>query len=300
LSYITRTRHPPLVRTSSFLGVILFAATADAQARAGTMNVGDASLRYEVMGSGPALVFINGAALNFSSWDDQVAEFARDHRVIRYDLRGFGKSTGHVDQTAEPDDLRTLLDSLGVRSARIVGLSRGAMVAATFAVRWPERVEALVLYGLGPTPDYPTQPNRAERRAELAGILRTHGIDSLKQFMSTRPNAWIPPNRPDAVERIRRAMADYDGRNLLDQRPPSNRVAPATIPELARLRMPVLLVHGDHETPVPMAMADTLARRIAGVKRVVLRDGGHGAHFAQPDAFNRELRAFLETIARQR
>ena len=288
------------MKVSSFLGVIVLAATADAQARAGMMNVGDASLRYEVTGTGPALVFINGAALNFSSWDDQVAEFARDHRVIRYDLRGFGKSTGHVDQTAEPDDLRILLDSLGVRSARIVGLSRGAMVAATFAVRWPERVDALVLYGLGPTPDYGIPPNRAERRSELARILRNHGIDSLKQFMSTRPNGWIPPNRPDAVERIRKAMADYDGRNILDRRPPSNRVAPATISELALVRMPVLLVHGDHETRVPMAMADTLARRIRGAKRVVIENGGHGAHFAQPEAFNRELRAFLETVPRPR
>lgn len=288
------------MKVSSFVGITLLATTADAQVRAGMMNVGDASLRYEVTGTGPALVFINGVALNFSSWDDQVAEFARDHRVIRYDLRGFGKSTGHADPTAEPDDLRILLDSLGVRSARIVGLSRGAMVAATFAVRWPERVEALVLYGLGPTRDYPTQPNRAARRSELAGILRRHGIDSLRQFMATRPNAWVPPDRPDAVERIRKAMADYDGRNVLDERPPSNRVAPATIPELARLRMPVLLVHGDHETPVPRAMADTLARRISGAKRVVIRDGGHGAHFAQPEAFNRELRAFLETIPGRR
>jgi pimeloyl-ACP methyl ester carboxylesterase len=288
------------MKASLHLGIILFAASAGAQTRAGMMNVGDASLRYDVTGTGPALVFVNGAALNFSSWDDQVAEFARDHRVIRYDLRGFGKSTGHADRTAEPDDLRILLDSLGVRSARIVGLSRGAMVAATFAVRWPERVDALVLYGVGAPPDFPTQPDAAGRRERLAHIVRNHGLDSLKQFMGTRPNAWIPPNRPDAHERIRKAMADYDAREVLDPRPPSNRVAPATIAELARLRMPVLLIHGDHEMPLQLAVADTLERHIPGVRRVVIANGGHGAHFAQAEAFNRELRAFLGTIPRQR
>jgi len=62
------------------------------------------------------------------------------------------------------------------------------------------------------------------------------------------------------------------------------------------LRMPVLLIHGDHETPLPPQVADTLARRIPGAKRVVITNGGHGAHLAQPDAFNRELRVFLEKV----
>lgn len=264
------------------------------------MDVGDALLRYEVRGSGPPLVFVNGWALNYTAWDDQVAEFARDHRVIRYDLRGFGKSTGHADGTRDADDLRILLDSLGVPAARVVGLSRGAMIAATFAVRWPQRVDAVVLYGMGPPLGFPAQPNRGERQERLAQVARDHGVDSLKLFIGTLPLAWVPPDRPDIVAKTQRTLADYDARDLLDRRPPSNRVARPTLAELFRLSMPVLLIHGDHETPQPREVADTLARRIPGAKRVVITNGGHGAHLAQPDAFNRELRAFLEKVPRRR
>jgi len=260
------------------------------------MDVGGASLRYDVRGSGPPLVFINGWALNYTVWDDQVAEFARDHRVIRYDLRGFGKSTGHADATRDADDLRILLDSLGVPTVRVVGLSRGAMIAATFAVRWPQRVDAVVLYGMGPPLDFPIQPDRGERQGRLAQVARDHGVDSLKVFIGTLPLAWMPPDRPDIVAKMQRTLADYDARDLIDPRPPSNRVARPTIAELSRLSVPVLLIHGDHETPLPPQVADTLARRIPGAKRVVITSGGHGAHLAQPDAFNRELRVFLEKV----
>jgi 3-oxoadipate enol-lactonase len=282
------------------LAFLTLASIASAQDRAGMMDVGGASLRYEVRGSGPPLVFINGWALNYTAWDDQVAEFARDHRVIRYDLRGFGKSTGHADATRDADDLRILLDSLGVPRVRVVGLSRGAMVAATFAVRWPQRVDAVVLYGMGPPPDFPIQPDRVERQGRLAQVARDHGVDSLKVFIGTLPLAWVPPDRPDLVAKTQRTLADYDARDLIDPRPPSNRVARATVEELSRLRVPVLLIHGDHETPLPPQVADTLARRIPGAKRVVIANGGHGAHLAQPDAFNRELRAFLEKVPRTR
>jgi len=284
------------------LAYVLFVAALSvpvgAQQRGGMLDVGTAQLRYAVMGSGPALVFINGWALNYSVWDDQAVAFAPRYQVVRYDLRGFGKSTGHSDETGDADDLRILLDSLGVQSARLVGLSRGASVAASFATRWPERVDALVLYGTPPTPDFPLPP---EMRGgpPFAAIARAHGMDSLRKWLDASPVAWYPPDRPQAADKIRKALADYDGRDLLDPRPASGRVPPATLADLSRLRVPVLLINGDHDMPMMRLIADTLARRIPGAKRVVIVNGGHGAHVAQPEAFNRELAAFLGSTRRQ-
>ena len=265
----------------------------DTPARRGLMDIGDASLNYEATAGGDSpVVFIHGWALNLDVWNDQVAAFSPAHRVIRYDLRGFGKSTGDADATANADDLRILLDSLGVRSVHLVGLSRGAGVAADFAVHWPERVESLVLYGFGPTPDFPLPPEMAGG-PPFAAIARAHGVDSLKQWLMGSPIAWEPPGRPDIRAKLAPIMAAYDGRDLFHTRPPSGRVAPATIEDLSRLTVPTLFLHGDHEMPVLQAVADSLLRRMPRARRQVIANAGHGAHLHQPDEFNRVVLAFL-------
>jgi pimeloyl-ACP methyl ester carboxylesterase len=272
---------------------LLTACAPQAPARQGLMNVGDASLRYEATAGGRTpVVFIHGWALNMDVWNDQLAAFSPTHRVIRYDLRGFGQSTGDADNTANADDLRILLDSLGVRSAHLVGLSRGAGVAADFAVHWPDRVKTLVLYGFGPTPDFPLPPEMAGG-PPFAAIARAHGVDSLKQWLMASPLAWEPPDRPDIRAKLGPIMAAYDGRDLLHSRPPSGRVAPATIEDLSRLTIPTLLLHGDHEMPMLQALADSLMRRMPTARRLVIRNAGHGAHLHRPDEFNREVLAFL-------
>ena len=71
-------------------------------------------------------------------------------KVIRYDRRGFGESSGKPDFTADPADLKALLETLGHPRAHILGHSQGGGVALTFAVRYPEMVEGLILFGTGP------------------------------------------------------------------------------------------------------------------------------------------------------
>jgi pimeloyl-ACP methyl ester carboxylesterase len=282
------------------VGLSLLSSLAGAQQRAGMMNIGDASLRFELTGRGDHVaVLVHGWALTQDIWDDQVAALSPSYRVLRYDMRGFGKSTGYDDRTAEPDDLRILLDSLRIQApVHLVGLSRGANVVADFAARWPERVRSLVLYGFGPTPDFPTRPGA--ERPPFRAIARSHGVDSLKRFIANSPLGWRPAGAPtSAMLRLDTVMMSYDARDLLHDIPPSNRVAAATMDALSRLHVPVLLLHGDHEMPLLKAVADSLMRRAAGVRRVVIENAGHGAHFHQPAAFNRELIAFLRQVDRR-
>jgi 3-oxoadipate enol-lactonase len=278
------------------LSLTLAGCAANAPPREGLMNIGDASLNYHMTGgAGTPIVFIHGWALNMDVWNDQVAAFSPAYRVIRYDLRGFGKSTGHADETADADDLRILLDSLGVSSAHLVGLSRGAGVASDFAVRWPDRAKSVVLYGFGPTPDFPLPPEMRDG-PPFGPIARAHGLDSLKQWLAASPLAWEPPNRPDIKAKLEPIIAAYDGRDLLDARPPSGRVQPATLDEVSRLRIPTLVLHGDHDMPLLQAVADSLIAKRPAARRVVIKNAGHGAHLHQPDEFNREVLAFLAAV----
>ncbi len=285
------SRAPRLRVTFTVLVGVLFSVPASGQSR--TVNVGDAVIYYEITGQGEPLVLIHGWAQDLLIWDDQVPEFSRHYRVIRYDRRGYGKSTGDADYTADPEDLRILLDSLGIRSAMLLGLSTGARAAVNFAVAFPDRVKALVIYGLAPIPGFTPVPEGPSPVAVFRDIAQKHGLDSAGKALRAHPLAWMPPDRPELQKLLEGQWARYSGRDLLNPIPESGRVPHARLDQVATIRVPTLVVSGDHDLPLFIAVGDTLVRRIPGARRAFIKDGGHGAHFAQPAAFNAAVLTFL-------
>src|SRR5688572_20800554 len=241
-----------------------------------TLNVGDAVISYDVTGRGTPLVFIHGWTQNKSVWDDQVSVFSKRYRVIRYDSRGYGKSTGFSDESVEPLDLLVLLEALRIDRAYIVGHSRGGDIALRFAAAYPQKVNGLVLYGSAPPADFPYPPEDASKLGplfeSLPGVAKQHGLDSVWKLLLTTDLAWVPPGRTDVIERYRKLWASYSGKDLLDPRPPSNKVPLPNIARLSTLRMPTLVILGDHDLSFVTAAADTFANRIPNVTKVVIPD----------------------------
>lgn len=267
-----------------------------AQTRA--LNVGDAVISYELTGRGRTVVFIHGWTHNKSVWDDQVPVFSRRYRVLRYDSPGFGNSTGFADMSAEPVDLLVLLEALHIDHAYIVGHSRGGGIALRFAAAYPDKVDGLVLYGAAPPAGFPITPNFTQLIGSLPGIAKEHGLDSVGKVLLSSELAWAPPGRTDVSERYRKLWASYSGKDLLDPHPESGKVPLPSIARLSALRMPTLVILGDHEVPFIAAAADTFAHRIPNVKKVVIPNAGHGAHFAQPTIFNGALLDFFSDVDR--
>ena len=167
-----------LIAAALLPGLLLTNEPAAAQS---TLDVGDAKINYLVEGSGPAVVLIHGWALNLREWDDQIAALSPHYRVVAYDRRGYGKSIGFADPTADPGDLRRLLDTLGIRSAVLVGHSAGPDVAERFAAAMPERVDGLVLYGGGEPADFPVpreRPGVRERHTHRAALWAGFGLQA--------------------------------------------------------------------------------------------------------------------------
>jgi 3-oxoadipate enol-lactonase len=273
--------------------------TAVAQTR--TLNVGDAVINYDLTGRGRTVVFIHGWTHNKSVWDDQVPVFSKRYRVLRYDSRGFGNSTGFADESVEPLDLLVLLEALRIDRAYIVGHSRGGGVALRFAAAYPDKVDGLVLYGSAPPADFPYPPGSAELGklfGSLPVVAKQHGLDSVWKLLVTTDLTWVPPGRTDVSERYRRLWASYSGKDLLDPRPPSGKVPMPNMARLSTLRIPTLVIIGDHEMSFMAAAADTFANRIPNVKKVVIPNAGHGAHFAQPTTFNGALLDFFSDVDR--
>ena len=102
-------------------------------------------LYVEESGAGDAIVLVHGFSLDTRMWDDQWEPLSSRYRVVRYDLRGFGRSALPTDQHyRHADDLRALTDALGIEPAHIVGLSLGGGVTLDFAVAHPDAVRSIV------------------------------------------------------------------------------------------------------------------------------------------------------------
>src|SRR5262245_53570050 len=139
---------------------ILLLASFNSRAGSGKFN----GLYYEIKGRGAPVVFVHGGQMDRRMWDDQFDVFAKKNRVIRYDIRGFGKSDTPTKAYSDASDLHALLQHLRVKKATLIGLSLGAAVAVDFALLHGEIVDALVLVcpGLG---GFPFQDKANDLRA---------------------------------------------------------------------------------------------------------------------------------------
>jgi len=287
-------RYPHLAVLIAALGTTLSVPNA-ASAQSGGITLKDTRVYYEAAGSGRAVVFIHGFALNLREWDDQVKALAPHYRVVAFDRRGFGQSTGFPDPSFDPADLKELLDTLGIRSAVLVGHSAGAGVALRFAIAHGDRVDGLVLYP-GGVQGFPIEPSEPSPMTGFVAIGRQYGLDSMFKFMRALPMFWNPPNRPDIERRIDAMITTYSGRDILEGRRPMGPYPPPTFEKVKDLPIPTLFIAGEREWSHTLLVADSMSRWMPNARRVVIPGGAHGVHFAEPERFNAALLTFLRAI----
>jgi 3-oxoadipate enol-lactonase len=280
-------------------GLLLVSPPGAAQSR--PLDVGAARINYVITGAGPAVVLIHGWALNLREWDDQIAALAPHYRVVAYDRRGYGRSTGFADPSADPGDLRALLDSLGIRSAVLVGHSAGADVAIRFAAAMPDRVDALVLYGGGEPDDFPVPPPPGPGFAVVKQVARQYGLDSMFHMIAALPFFQPGPHRSAAIAaRFDTIIAGYSGRDLLEDHPESGAFPPAQCEAMRQWPMPTLFISGAHERARWQLVTDSLVRWMPDARKVIIPGGGHGVHIDEPERFDAALLAFLHEVERGR
>ena len=115
----------------------------------GFIEVKNSRIYYEDRGSGKSLGLIHAGYLDSRMWDNQIEALGKGRRLIRYDVRGFGKSGKAGEEYSDYLDLKALLDHLGIDRAIILGVSNGGRIALDFAVECPDRVSALILVNSG-------------------------------------------------------------------------------------------------------------------------------------------------------
>jgi 3-oxoadipate enol-lactonase len=267
-------------------------SVTNAQIKSGVIQTNGTRIAYEEQGQGRPVVLIHGANLDRTMWDDQVPELARHYRVIRYDVRGFGKSARNVEQPyGLHEDLLGLLDSLHVDKADLVGLSLGGRVAIDFALAYPNRVRSLVLAAPAVTgaPFDATEPWIADYMKALQAKDTIGAADAWLRSTAMAPAM----TRPELVGRVR--SLTYRNSGVLAGPPPRERVPqPLAWTRLTEVKAPTLLLIGKRDSPLLRMISDTVSARIPGLQRVEIADSGHLLNIEQPAAFTRALLQFLK------
>jgi 3-oxoadipate enol-lactonase len=281
-------------RTLALCALLFACVAANAQshgAASGFAEVNGARLYYEARGKGPrAVVLLHGGLVDRRLWDDQMKPLAKRYRVVRYDLRGYGRSAAPTDKFWPTEDLRALLDLLKIEKATIVGLSLGGIIAADFALEYPQRVESLVLVGAGLRGDK-QPPDEKSMNAYRTGA--SEGVEKyFEAFLKADLLAGLR-QRPAARERMHAMMVEnYKAlayiRNGLSQSP-----EPPTIERLGQIKAPTLVVIGSLDSKNLLNIADTLATRIPGARKVTIPGASHHPPVETPKEFNRILLDFL-------
>ncbi|MGC9668808.1 alpha/beta fold hydrolase [Planosporangium sp. 12N6] len=249
------------------------------------------ALAHDVDGTGPAVVLLHSSAADRRMWDPQVgALLAAGHRVLRCDFRGFG-DTPPARGYHDAEDVRDLLDYLGIEVAALVGASFGGRISQEIAARWPARVNRLVLLCAGMVDAEPSPELLAfaEREEEL---LAAGDIDAAVEL---NVRTWLGP---DADERAREAIRvmrrhSFAVQAAFDGGPD----APRGPIDVTTIQAPTLVVSGAHDVRDFRDIAAVLAREIPKARHVELPWAGHLPNLERPAEVTALLIDFLGSAA---
>jgi pimeloyl-ACP methyl ester carboxylesterase len=270
--------------------------SVDVQHRIATTPDG-VRIAYQTSGCGPVLVCCHAMGNDHRVYDRHRDRFSAQHTLITFDQRGSGESDhppfhdgADSSYTCElfGDDLKAVLDDVGAENAAILGYSMGAVPALSFATRWPERVDRLILVSAMAS----RLPQAIIDRARVVeDLLDRKGIEETYDFYFSGPLFEGLKEGADFRERIAsfRSRATAHGfkgcyRVTIDRR--------SFVEDLDAIQCPTLVLVGETDTHY-LAEAELLERRIKNAKRVVVPGAGHAMNVEAPDRFESEVMEFL-------
>ncbi|APU15141.1 MULTISPECIES: alpha/beta fold hydrolase [Actinoalloteichus] len=275
--------------------------------------VNGTELAYDEAGSGNAVVFSHAGITDRRLWDAQFERLAADHRVIRYDWRGYGESADADGGFSHAEDLLALLDALDVERAALVGCSNGGAYSLDVALAAPERVWSLTLICSGLSGHHWPEEMRASARERVHSAVPAERLRAYNErqaphvdpadvtamalaqarFLVAGPDRDPAALAPDvwaaAVAMIEGVFArTWNGPPTLERPHP----APAK-PRLDQVRVPTLVVNGTADVRWIQAVSTMLAEQIPGARRLDLPDTGHLPPLERPEEVTSALLDFL-------
>lgn len=266
------------------------------QATDRVVRVSSGRRAYLEAGSGTPLVLLHGIGSRASSWGAQTERWSRHARVVAWDAPGYGLSddlpSGEPKAVEYGDALTELLDALDIDRPILVGHSLGALIAGTFAARYPQRVRALVLisvacgYGRLPIEE------RARRFDARALELVELGPEA---FARKRAAALLSPQAPaQALERVLQAMASVRVSGYLAA---LRMLVDADLWSITdAIVAPSMVVCGTADAVTPPEQNARVAQAIAGARFALVEGAGHAITAERPAELDATLAPFLSSF----
>jgi pimeloyl-ACP methyl ester carboxylesterase len=261
-------------------------------------------LYYEEAGAGAPLVFVHEFAGDSRSWHLQLRSFARRYRCIAFNARGYPPSDVPTDPAAYSqdravDDIKGILDHLGIAKAHVCGLSMGGYATLIFGTRYPERALSLTVAGCGygsvasERAAFRADSEVVARRFEAEGMAKVADVYSMGptrvQFMDKDPAGWREFHAQLAAGSALGHALTLRGVQMT--RPSVFELERA----LEALAVPTLIVTGDEDEPC-LDPAIFMKRKIPTAGLAVIPKSGHTINLEEPEAFNRALLDFLTAV----
>lgn len=264
---------------------------------------GPDGIHAETAGEGPAIVLVHAGICDSGMWDAQWSTLAAGHRLVRHDMRGFGRSPMPPGAYSHARDVIAVMDAAGVSEAVLVGASLGGRVALEVALAHPERVSALVLVGSGlpghewsdPVREYGAAEEEAIERGDLDGA-----ADANVRF-------WVdgPRRRPEEVDAdVRRRVHAMQLRALELQVPSyeadgdlEELLVPDAGDRLGEVAQPALVLVGEADQPDIHAIAGRLMGGLAHPTAATIPGAAHLPSMERPALFDGLVTDFLSPPA---
>lgn len=259
-------------------------------------------LYYEAKGKGDPLILLHGHSLDTRMWDRQFSTFAHHFRTIRFDFRGYGRSSNQSEkmQMTHVDDLVSLMEHLDIQKAHIVGLSMGAFTAGDMLAIYPEKMLSCVLVNGGirnsPGPSEPMDSVESAQRDKEIAALKAKGIEQYKQewfqsLMSSGGSSkelmkvplWQMINDWTAWQPLHKEVRLFYGKE-----------AWAALRERGKTDVPTLIIRGEYEVKDPSQKPAEMDY-LSDVNYVIVPDCGHMMNMEKPEEFNKLVISFIKS-----
>ncbi len=257
------------------------------------LEVNGARLRYRDDGQGIPVVLIHGWALDLDMWEPQVEALRDRCRLVRFDRRGFGLSSGFPDLAADANDVLALCRHLHVERAVFVGMSQGARVLERLVQLAPESILGLVFDGAPDMRPGGTLTSADVPIARYTEVARSEGLPAFRRLWSRHPLSLLVTRDPGAHELLKKMLDRYPAKDLLHAAPAAADSAPFR-PE--SVRIPSLVMNGERDVESRRRAAVVLAQALPACELASIPNAGHLSNLDNPSSYNDILKRFIEKM----
>ena len=263
---------------------------AQEKVKSGFIEAGSDKLYYEEAGEGETIVFVHDGLLHSVTWDYQFSFFSDKYHVVRYDRRGYGKSTDPEKQYSNIEDLNEIFKQLKIEQAHLIGMSAGGGLCIDFTLQYPEKVRSLVLVGAVVSGFSYTQ--HFLTRGGHFQAADSSSYEALAKYYFTKDPYTMYEKNTAAREKGLKLINEFQ-HNLYREKSRLNTGRnPQAINSLNKINVPALIIVGEYDIPDCFVHAGAMKAGIPNSRMVIINDAGHHVPTEKPDELNTSILLF--------